>query len=176
MVAAFRAAAAVAMQQDAAMTAEAVTRAEAASSESAASENDASESAAPPVTPYAMLGGEDALHRLVDRFYDYMDALPEARGIRAMHGEDLTKVRELLFEWLSGWLGGPALYVQRTGGVCINSPHRPYAIGPGERDAWMLCMRRALDDLAAGDPPVNPDFCAAMANALGRVAEMVRNQ
>ena len=60
-------------------------------------------------------GGEAGIQRLVDGFYVYMDTLPVATHIRAMHPADLTTSREKLYEFLSGWLGGPALYVQKHG-------------------------------------------------------------
>ena len=66
--------------------------------------------------------------------------------IRAMHDADLGPIRQLLFEFLSGWLGGPALYFERAEHRCIMSAHRPYAIGDAERDEWMTCMRRAMFD------------------------------
>ncbi|MFM1815161.1 MAG: putative hemoglobin protein trHb [Pseudomonadota bacterium] len=97
-------------------------------------------------TPYELVGGEEAVRRLVDRFYDLMDSDPRAAGIRAMHAADLSPMRERLFEFLSGWLGGPPLYFQRPGRNCIMSAHRPFAIGESERDQWMMCMRQAMDD------------------------------
>jgi hemoglobin len=97
-------------------------------------------------TPYDRIGGEATVRRLADRFYAIMDSDPAAAHIRAMHGADLAPIRQLLFEFLSGWLGGPALYFDRPEHRCIRSAHRPYAIGEAERDEWMLCMRRAMDD------------------------------
>ena len=97
-------------------------------------------------TPYEMIGGEPALRRIVNRFYDIMDRDPGAATIRAMHASDLGPMRERLFEFLSGWLGGPPLYFQRPGHKCIGSAHRPYAIGEKERDEWLMCMRRAMAD------------------------------
>ena len=98
------------------------------------------------VNPYELVGGEAAVRRLADRFYEIMDTDPGARRIRAMHGEDLAPIRQLLFEFLSGWLGGPALYFNRAEHRCIMSAHRPYAIGEVERDEWMMCMRRAMEE------------------------------
>jgi hemoglobin len=103
----------------------------------------------PESTPYDLLGGADAVRRIVDRFYDIMDTAPEAAGIRAMHDADLAPMRQRLFEFMSAWLGGPPIYVVGPGQKCIMSTHRGYAIGPAERDAWMLCMRRALADNGA---------------------------
>ena len=97
-------------------------------------------------TPYEMIGGEPALRRIVNRFYDIMDTDPAAGTIRAMHAADLSPMRERLFEFLSGWLGGPPLYFQRPGHKCIGSAHKPYAIGEKERDEWLMCMRRAMTD------------------------------
>ena len=95
-------------------------------------------------TPYQLLGGESGVRRLSDAFYDCMDSLPEAADIRRMHGADLAAIREKLYEYLSGWLGGPHLYAAKYGSMCMTAPHRPYAIGPKERDQWLLCMDKAL--------------------------------
>ena len=99
-------------------------------------------------TPYDLIGGEAVVRRLVDRFYAIMDRDPGASRIRAMHEPDLAPVRQLLFEFLSGWLGGPPLYFKRAEHRCIMSAHRPYEIGDVERDQWMTCMRTAMDECA----------------------------
>lgn len=126
---------------------------------------------APRPTAYEIVGGERMVRRIADRFYDIMGSAPEAAGIRALHGGDLTAVRERLFEFLSGWLGGPPLYFQRPDHKCIMSAHRPYAIGAAERDAWMMCMRQAMED--AGLPP---DYRAVLEEAFQRMAEAFRNR
>src|SRR5262249_42046600 len=58
-------------------------------------------------TIYESIGGERTVRALVDRFYDLMDTLPEAAGIRALHPETLDHSREKLFMFLTGWMGGP---------------------------------------------------------------------
>ena len=68
-----------------------------------------------PDTPYGQLGGEDIVRKLVHRFYELMDTLPEAWDVRQMHPEDLSGSEEKLFKYLSGWLGGPPLYEQEFG-------------------------------------------------------------
>jgi hemoglobin len=124
-----------------------------------------------PQTPYALLGGEAGVRQLVDRFYDIMDEAPEAVTIRAMHGPDLAPIRARLFEYLSGWLGGPPLYAQRTGSVCITAAHKPFAIGPAERDQWLLCMRRALDDVGASE-----EVKQMLENPLAGITDFLRNR
>ena len=118
-----------------------------------------------------MLGGAEPLRRIVDRFYDLMDSEPQAAGIRAMHAPDLGPMRQRLFEFLSGWLGGPPLYFERPGQKCIVSAHGAFAIGAAERDAWMMCMRRALEDCAAP-----ADVRALIEPAFARMAEGFRNR
>ncbi|MDP1753577.1 MAG: group II truncated hemoglobin [Reyranella sp.] len=122
-------------------------------------------------TPYLIVGGDVMVRRIVDRFYDIMDSAPEAAGIRALHADDLSAVRERLFEFLSGWLGGPPLYFQRPDHKCIMSAHRPFAIGQAERDEWMMCMRRALEDCG-----VPEDVRSVLDGAFLRMAEAFRNR
>ena len=99
-----------------------------------------------PQTPYALLGGESTLRELVARFYEIMNTLPEARGIRKMHAADLSGAADKLFKFLSGWLGGPDLFIREYGHPRLRARHLPFDIGAAERDQWMLCMDKALDE------------------------------
>lgn len=125
----------------------------------------------PRPTPYQIVGGEVMVRRVADRFYDIMDSAPEAARIRALHADDLSAVRERLFEFLSGWLGGPPLYFQRPDHKCIMSAHRPFAIGEAERDEWMMCMRRALEECGLPE-----DIRTVLDAAFLRMAEAFRNR
>jgi hemoglobin len=98
---------------------------------------------------YEQLGGELAVRRLVDRFYALMDELPEAYGVRRMHPESLASSADSLFKFLSGWFGGPPLYVRERGHPRLRMRHAPYSVGPSERDEWLLCMHQALAELVA---------------------------
>ena len=122
-------------------------------------------------TPYDMLGGEATVRQIVDRFYDIMDSAPEAARLRAMHAADLSPMRERLFEFLSGWLGGPPLYFQRTDHKCMVSAHQPFRIGEAERDAWLMCMHRALKETGAPE-----NLRALLDRAFFRVADAFRNR
>ena len=114
-------------------------------------------------TPYEMMGGEQALLNLVDRFYFYMDTLPEAQGIRAIHQHDLSSAKEKLFKFLSGWLGGPNLFIEEFGHPMLRARHLPFLIGESERDQWMLCMNKALAELAM-DSQLRINFQNALQN------------
>lgn len=100
-------------------------------------------------TPYQRLGGEPAIRRLVSRFYELMDELPEAYAARKIHPQDLSHSGEKFVMFLSGWLGGPQLYVEKFGHPMLRRRHLPYPIGPQERDEWLMCMRLAMDETIA---------------------------
>jgi len=95
---------------------------------------------------YDKLGGDAGVRTLVDRFYDLMDVLPEAKEIRALHPPDLKDSREKLYLFLSGWMGGPPLFTQKFGHPRLRARHLPFVIGNSERDQWLLCMRQALSE------------------------------
>lgn len=123
------------------------------------------------VTPYDLVGGAEAVRHLADRLYDIMDEAPEAAGIRAMHGDDLRPIKDSLFEFLSAWLGGPQTYFERADRPCIRSAHRPFAIGPAERDQWLTCMRRALVETGVPEP-----VRKLLDQPLFRMADMLRSR
>ena len=92
------------------------------------------------ITPYEVIGGEAAIRTLVEKFYYFMDTLPEAKGIRDMHQADLTSAESKLIKYMTGWLGGPNLYIEEYGHPMLRARHLPFAIGESERDQWMFCM------------------------------------
>jgi len=99
---------------------------------------------------FELIGGDTKVRELVDRFYDLMDLEPEFSGIRALHPVALDGSRDKLYWFLSGWLGGPSLYIERFGHPRLRARHLPYAIASDERDQWLRCMAWAMQD--AGVP------------------------
>jgi len=128
------------------------------------------------ITSYQRLGGEQAVLNLVSRFYELMDCLPEAADIRALHPRDLTGSRDKLFKFLCGWLGGPALYQQEYGHPRLRARHLPFAIGAGERDAWLLCMEKAMEELFAIQGINDRLLYDHLLQSLRRLAEHMQNQ
>ena len=122
-------------------------------------------------TAYELIGGEQGVRALVNRFYDYMDSLPEARGVRDLHARSLRVSREKLYLFLSGWLGGPPLYARKYGHPMLRRRHLPFAIGRAERDQWMLCMDRALADM-----DLDPALRDRLREAFLRTADHMRNR
>ncbi|WP_223871533.1 group II truncated hemoglobin [Candidatus Dactylopiibacterium carminicum] len=125
----------------------------------------------PEPTPYDALGGEAAMRALVDRFYELMDELPEAQPARRLHPQDLGEVRQKLFEYFSGWLGGPPLFETKYGHPRMRARHMPFAIGSAERDAWLLCMKQAFEEVL----PAGEVRDAFWRRVLG-LADFMRNQ
>jgi len=122
-------------------------------------------------TDYQRIGGEAKVRELVRRFYELMDALPEAYGIRKLHAADLQSANDKLFMFLSGWLGGPQLFVEAFGHPMLRRRHLPFAIGDAERDQWMLCMNQALDEVIE-----DAALRAALSEAFSKVADHMRNR
>ena len=122
-------------------------------------------------TPYALLGGADGLKELVAQFYENVASCPEAIDIRGMHNEDMSAVAQKLYEYLSGWLGGPSLYMERYGTVCITEPHAPFAIGIDARDQGVFCFRKALNDVGARE-----EVKQMLHEPIYRIADFLRNR
>jgi hemoglobin len=122
-------------------------------------------------TPYAALGGDTAVRRLVDRFYDLMDTVPEYYGIRKLHPAELAGSRDKLHMFLSGWLGGPPLYIEKYGHPMLRARHLPFAIGVAERDAWLACMLQAMEDEG-----IEEALREALLKAFHGTADWMRNK
>jgi hemoglobin len=75
-------------------------------------------------TPYEILGDE-GIRALADAFYEAMDSLPQAAGVRAMHTANLDDIKRKLAAYLTGWMGGPPVYLAMKGTVCLTDPHAP---------------------------------------------------
>jgi hemoglobin len=120
-------------------------------------------------TPYEELGGEKPLRSLVNHFYDHIDT--DAPTVRSMHPADDSNSRRNLFEYLSGWMGGPNLYAERKGHPQLRMRHLPFAIGRREAAEWMSCMRAALTDTGVTEP-----LRSFLEVRLGELADHMRNR
>ncbi|WMP18984.1 group II truncated hemoglobin [Thiothrix lacustris] len=122
-------------------------------------------------THYDMLGGEAGVLRLVNRFYDLMDELPEAWELRKIHPQDSQNARDRLFKFLSGWLGGPGLYEAEYGHPRLRMRHAPFPVNTQMRDQWLLCMDMALDEQITDEL-----FKTQLKNSFAKVGDHMRNQ
>lgn len=122
-------------------------------------------------TLYQLIGGDEKLRALVDRFYDLMDLEPEFAALRAMHPPSLEGSRDKLYHFLSGWSGGPDLYTPIHGNPFLRARHLPFAIGTTERDQWLTCMLLAMQELGYAENEQD-----LLLNAFFRTADWMRNR
>ncbi|REF01250.1 group II truncated hemoglobin [Cupriavidus plantarum] len=121
-------------------------------------------------TAYELVGGEAKVRELVDRFYDLMDLEEQFKGLRALHPTTMEGSRDKLFWFLSGWLGGPSLYIERFGHPRLRARHLPFEIGISERDQWMRCMAMAMEDVGLSE-----DLRLRLMQAFFQTADWMRN-
>jgi len=120
---------------------------------------------------YELMGGETSVRALVKRFYDLIDSAPEAAQLRALHPKSLQQSREKFFMFLSGWTGGPALYIEKYGHPRLRMRHVPFSIGKLERDQWIWCIHKALDE-----SQIDPRAVEYLKKQLAESADFLRNR
>jgi hemoglobin len=120
---------------------------------------------------YDLVGGDEKLRELVDRFYDLMDLESGFAELRAMHPSSLEVSREKLYRFLSGWTGGPDLYTPQYGPAFLRARHLPFPIGTSARDQWLTCMLMAMQDLG-----LDEDKQDVLLQAFFKTADWMRNQ
>jgi hemoglobin len=122
-------------------------------------------------TLYEVIGGEETVRAMVDRFYDLMELEAEFQLLRSVHGASLENARERLFMFLSGWMGGPDLYQQAHGHPRLRMRHMPFAIGTQERDQWLRCMAWAMEDVG-----IDTELRVRLMNSFFQTADWMRNK
>ena len=120
-------------------------------------------------TPYLELGGDAGVRGLSETFYATVDV--ESPTLRAMLPRDLSGSTQKFYEYLSGWLGGPQLYVEKHGHPRLRMRHLPFPIGTFEVEEWVRCMGLALDAL-----DVNGQLRDFLDERFSAVADHMRNQ
>ena len=120
---------------------------------------------------YEIIGGEATIAKLCDRFYELMASVPQFAELRAMHPEDLQGSRDKLFMFLSGWMGGPDLFVEKYGHPRLRGRHMPFAIGIKERDQWVACMALAMEEAGLSE-----DVRKVMLRNFFNTADFMRNK
>ncbi len=100
-------------------------------------------------TFYEAVGGEPTFRRLVAGFYRRVATDPVLRPLYPE--QDLSGAEERLRLFLMQYWGGPHTYSDRRGHPRLRMRHAPFSIGPIERDAWLRCMRVAVDEAGLSD-------------------------
>jgi hemoglobin len=120
---------------------------------------------------FDLIGGSDKLREMVDRFYDLMDLEPEFAGIRVLHPASLDSSRDKLYWFLSGWTGGPDLYIEQFGHPRLRARHLPFPIASSERDQWLRCMAWAMQDVG-----IDPALQERLMQSFYQTADWMRNK
>jgi hemoglobin len=126
-----------------------------------------------PPSLYDLIGGEQVLRNLVETFYDIVEFEPEGRVLYVLHlrghGVAHSRIEQLAF--LSGFLGGPRLYVQKYGHSDVRQMHEHVEIDAEARDAWLNCMSMAIDRVG-----LSADLKVRLMTPFTRVATMLVNK
>lgn len=103
-----------------------------------------------PLTFYEAVGGEQTFRQIVGRFYEEVRSDEVLKPIYPE--EDLGPAEERLRLFLMQYWGGPHTYSDERGHPRLRMRHAPFSIGPIERDAWLRCMRIAVDEAELEEP------------------------
>ena len=123
------------------------------------------------ISIYESIGGIDQIDALVDRFYDLMALEPHFEDLRSMHPQDLSGSREKLKFFLAGWMGGPDIYSPKYGHPMLRARHLPFKIGLKERDQWLACMYKAMEECG-----ITGDAAKQLEESFLNTADWMRNQ
>lgn len=96
------------------------------------------------MTMYEALGGEETISRLVQAFYKRVAQHPD---LKPLFPDDFTEIRQKQFMFLTQYFGGPTLYSDVYGHPMMRMRHLRFPITPKRRDAWLQCMREAMDEI-----------------------------
>jgi len=97
------------------------------------------------------VGGREVIERVVDTFYDAVEADPE---LRAVFPADLAPGRAKQKLFLEQWLGGAPRYSEQYGHPRLRRRHFPFEITERGAGRWMRHMIQAFRDNEVGEPEI----------------------
>jgi hemoglobin len=119
-------------------------------------------------TLYDAVGGMPFFERLVARFYQ---GVADDPVLRPLYPEDLESPTRHLTLFLAQYWGGPTTYDAERGHPRLRMRHAPFAVGPDQRDPWLVHKRAAV--VAVGPPP---PARRALLEYFEAAAEAMRNR
>ncbi len=120
---------------------------------------------------YDLIGGDKVIKVIAKSFYQKMASSDETQTLFAIHRAPIAESEQKLYEFLSGWLGGPQLYQQKYGHPALRARHMPFAVDEAMRDQWLFCMKFAIEKHIK-----KPEHRAAIFEAVSTLADHMRNQ
>jgi hemoglobin len=97
---------------------------------------------------YEYIGGADTIRKIVDAFYPRVLEHPLLKPI---FPEDIRPVMEKQYLFLTQFFGGPPLYSEQYGHPMMRARHLPFPITPERAEAWLGCMREALEEVVPSE-------------------------
>ena len=120
---------------------------------------------------YDRIGGEKTIRALAQQFYLQMQSKQETKKLLSIHRAPISESEQKLFEFLSGWLGGPQLYQQKHGHPALRARHMPFKVDETMRDQWLVCMKAAIEIEVK-----EQQHQQAIYSAISTLADHMRNQ
>ncbi|WP_144211772.1 group II truncated hemoglobin [Shewanella donghaensis] len=120
---------------------------------------------------YDLIGGERTIRLIAQYFYQQMRNREDTQELLAIHRAPLADSEQKLFEFLSGWLGGPQLYQQKHGHPALRARHMPFDIDQTMVDQWLTCMEQAIAKAIK-----KPEHQQVIFQAVSQLANNMRNK
>jgi hemoglobin len=120
---------------------------------------------------YDLIGGEPVIRALAHQFYLQMQKHGRASKLLSIHQAPIASSEQKLFEFLSGWLGGPGLFEKKYGHPALRARHIAFKIDEEMRDQWLFCMKNAIEIEVN-----NSEHQTAIYQAISILADNMRNQ
>ncbi len=120
---------------------------------------------------YQAIGGDEKVQALSQRFYDLMAQEAQWAPLYALHHKDHYTNVELFYWFLSGWLGGPALYMKHKGHPRLRARHLHVPIDDTQIALWLGCFEKACAQCIA-----NPFHRQQLIQAIRPLAQHMHNQ
>ncbi|MDO6619116.1 MULTISPECIES: group II truncated hemoglobin [unclassified Shewanella] len=120
---------------------------------------------------YDLIGGEKTIRLIAQNFYQQMQSREDTQPLLAIHRAPIKDSQQKLFEFLSGWLGGPQLYQQKYGHPALRARHMPFDIDQTMVDQWLTCMEQAIAEAIK-----KPEHQQVIFQAISQLANNMRNK
>ncbi|WLV25554.1 globin [Aciduricibacillus chroicocephali] len=101
------------------------------------------------ISLYEAIGGAATMDKLIPAFYERVGSHP---ALTPIFPEDLTEVARKQYMFMTQFLGGPPLYSEERGHPRLRRRHLPFEITPERKDAWLECMKAAMDEADIEEP------------------------
>lgn len=101
------------------------------------------------LTLFDGIGGAATIRNLVEAFYPRVYADPD---LRPLFPDGVDEIKEKQYLFLTQFTGGPTLYSDQSGPPNMRKRHEPFEITQRRAEAWLRCMKEAMDEIGMDGP------------------------